>query len=651
MPVWIRLGVVAAVPDPLVGSALGPYRIDREIGRGGMGVVYLAEHLHLNRMVALKVLGEQLSADEPFRQRFLRESRVAASLDHPNLVIVYDAGQVGDLLYIAMRYVEGRDLREILNEKKRLSPDEAVAIVGQIASALGYAHDKLLVHRDVKPGNILVASDSTSPKAYLADFGLTRASESTSDITKTGTFLGSVDYAAPEQWKNEKMDARTDLYALACVLYECLTGSVPFDRDGQVAVMYAHMFDTPTPPSAVNASLPPAIDDVIGKALAKAPDDRYPSCRAFMDEVEKALARSATSEERSGETVIPMAEPVAESREPVDDRTAPSPAWQPGSSASEGSPTPPPRKSQAWLVVGTLLVLLAVGAFGLFLSGDEGGDEASEGTETGDSGAAGATAADSIVFRSDRDGDEEIFVMGPDGSNVTQLTDNDANDSDPSWSPNGESIVFQSDSDGDFDIYVMAADGSDLVNLTENDVDDRDPAWSPQRDLIAFSSDRDGDADIYAMSSGGDDVKRVTQNDAADTDPSWSSDSELIAYQSDLVGNDDVFLVGVDGSNITNLTADEFGSDEDPDLSPAGRELAFSREGDIFVMDLESNELSQITAGAAKETDPAFTGDGNELVFQSDRGGDEEIVITSISEPDPRPLTSNDAFDADPDRR
>src|SRR6266542_7146960 len=258
--------------DVRAGTELAGYRIEAVIGRGGMGVVYVAEHLRLKRKAALKVLAPELASDERFRERFLVEAELAASLDHPNIVTVFDAGEADGLLYIAMRLVEGTDLHTVIERERPLALDRTASIIAQVASALDAAHAKGLIHRDVKPANVLIGGTS---HAYLTAFGLTTRPDQTTGLTKTGQFMGSVDYAAPEQFEGKPLDARTDVYSLACVAFECLTGKVPYPRDQEAAVMYAHLRDAPPRPSASRPDLPPAVDGVISRGMAKRPEDRY----------------------------------------------------------------------------------------------------------------------------------------------------------------------------------------------------------------------------------------------------------------------------------------------------------------------------------------------------------------------------------------
>ncbi|MGH3078898.1 MAG: protein kinase domain-containing protein [Gaiellaceae bacterium] len=267
--------------DTRVGTELAGYRIDALLGFGGMSVVYLAEDLRLKRKVALKLLASSLAEDESFRERFLHESELAASIDHPNIVPIFEAGATEELLYIAMRYVEGRDLKERLRVGC-LDPSDAIGVVAQVASALDAAHARGLVHRDVKPSNVLLDTASRpdgSDHVYLADFGITRRVSEERGTGEDGNLMGTPDYVAPEQIAGGDVDGRADVYSLGCLLYECLVGQPPFRRDSELAVVFAHLEAEPPVASDVRPELPAALDRVIARALAKEPEGRYPSCR------------------------------------------------------------------------------------------------------------------------------------------------------------------------------------------------------------------------------------------------------------------------------------------------------------------------------------------------------------------------------------
>jgi len=257
------------------GSILGDFRIDDEIGRGGMGVVYRASQISLDRPVALKVISEALSDREGFRERFERESRLAASLDHPNIIPVYAAGEHDGVLFIVMRYVDGTDLRALLVSEGALDPARASGVVAQVASALDAAHERGLVHRDVKPANILVAARGGGEHTYLTDFGLTKRTASDSGLTAAGEWVGTLDYVAPEQLRGEAVDGRADVYALGCVLYELLTGQVPFVRDDDIAKLWAHISDPAPSPIELAPETPRALASVTERCMEKDPGDRF----------------------------------------------------------------------------------------------------------------------------------------------------------------------------------------------------------------------------------------------------------------------------------------------------------------------------------------------------------------------------------------
>ena len=264
---------------PLVGDEFAGYRVRAVLGRGGMSVVYQAENLRLSSVIALKVLAPELAADDVFRARFLEESRIAASLNHPNVIPIYDMGSQDDLLYIAMRYVSGTDMRQMIKKRGRILPATALFLVGQAARALDAAHRKGLVHRDVKPGNLLIerGSDEADPDhVYLADFGITKHAMSRSGLTSTGQFLGTIDYVAPEQIRGTSVLGLADQYSLGCVLYECLTGRVPFEKDLDAAIIWAHVEETPTMPTVLRPELPPEVDEVFRPGAGQAPGRALP---------------------------------------------------------------------------------------------------------------------------------------------------------------------------------------------------------------------------------------------------------------------------------------------------------------------------------------------------------------------------------------
>jgi serine/threonine-protein kinase len=277
--------------DPRVGTNLAGYRIEDLVARGGMSVVYIAEDLRLKRKVALKVIAPALAQEPEFRRRFLRESELAASLDHPNIVPVYEAGELDELLFIAMRYVDGGDLTERL-VAGGMEPRTTLELLAQVAEALDAAHARGLVHGDVKPSNVLVAPGAGHGGAdhiYLADFGLTKRLAERDGLAVDGSLMGTIDYVAPERIEGGETDGRADVYSLGCVLYQCLTGEPPFAVETDLGVLLAHLEADPPSAADLRAELPVAIDLVIATALAKSPDERYPSCRQLIAAAREAL--------------------------------------------------------------------------------------------------------------------------------------------------------------------------------------------------------------------------------------------------------------------------------------------------------------------------------------------------------------------------
>jgi class 3 adenylate cyclase/tRNA A-37 threonylcarbamoyl transferase component Bud32 len=279
------------VADLSTGTAIAGYRIESVLGHGSMGTVYSALDTGLDRRVALKVLTPELYRDERFRERFLRESKLAASLEHPHIVPIYAAGEADSALYLAMRYIEGRDVSALLKSLGRLDPARALAIVRQVASALDVAHSRGLVHRDVKPANILLTRHGGEDDyAYLCDFGLAKHTSTVSSLTGSRAIVGTVDYLAPEQIEGKPVDGRVDVYALGCVLYECLTGVPPYERGNELAALLAHVSDPPPVLSERRADLPEALDTVIATALAKDRDRRYGTAAELVAAAEAALS-------------------------------------------------------------------------------------------------------------------------------------------------------------------------------------------------------------------------------------------------------------------------------------------------------------------------------------------------------------------------
>ena len=408
------------------GDVIAGYRLDELAGRGGMGVVFRATHIALERQVAVKLIAPELAADEKFRQRFQRESRVAASIDHPHVIPIFDAGDEDGQLYVAMRYVEGTDLGALVAHQGTLEPPQAVELIAQVSDALDAAHERGLVHRDVKPANVLLESRPSGYHAYLTDFGLVKTVGAASGVlTRTGQWLGTPDYAAPEQILGAEVDARTDVYALGCMLYQLIAGKPPFEADTDVAKMFAHLSNPPPSLSDSRPDTPAALDEVIRSALAKEPAERQGSAGELTAAARAAIAVPAAT--------VPAPAPPTAAAPQADTVLAPT--------AHAGTPRPtepPPRPAarRRWPIA--LAAVLLIGAAGLAVvlaGGGEDDDASSGGGSGGGGGEATAVIPDGNLtgnpsFESDTSGwdvfESEVVreqaADAPDGEYVARVT-------------------------------------------------------------------------------------------------------------------------------------------------------------------------------------------------------------------------------------
>jgi len=343
------------VAELSIGSIFAGYRIESLAAEGGMGRVYRATQMALNRQVALKLIVPELAHDPAYRTRFERESFLSASIDHPNVIPIYEAGEAAGRLFIAMRWVNGTDLRSVIRSEGRLDPARAVAIVEQVAAALDAAHSAGLVHRDVKPANVMLTTTHGGEHVYLTDFGLTKKTTSNTELTRAGDFVGTPDYMPPEQVKGAGADARADVYGLGCLLYNALTGRAPYERESELAKMWAHLHDPP--PRVVDAApgTPVGFDAVITRALAKDAGERYPSAGDLGRAARAALTGALPAQpERSLATGLAAPQPPA------------TPPARSSTTAAPGSTSPPRRerlrRGRATRAVAALLALGALGA-------------------------------------------------------------------------------------------------------------------------------------------------------------------------------------------------------------------------------------------------------------------------------------------------
>jgi YVTN family beta-propeller protein len=470
------------------GTVLGAYRIDAIAGQGGMGVVYRATQLGLDRVVALKVIAAEFAGNVDFRNRFKSEAQLAASIDHPNVVPIYETGEADGVLYLAMRYVEGTDLRSLVDEAQGLGAERAVRIIWQVAGALDAAHRRGLVHRDVKPPNVLIAAEGEE-HAYLTDFGLTKHAAASGGFTRTGVFVGTPDFAAPEQIRGEHADARADVYALGAVLFHALTGRQPFPRESELAKMYAHLNDPAPAASPLAPGVPAALDAVIGNAMAKDPDERYQSAgdlaraawAALQGEVAPAQVGSvATGAAAQHEAMAPDT-PAPRTLAPSSGGTPPPPSTPAPVADGPSGPAGWPRRRRIMLLVALpcLLVLAlgtaALGAAGVLGGSDDGDPRAATPTATA---TATATPTDepaqvvaTIPVGDGPDGiaadGKNVFVThAKDGTLLRIDADKDAVVGDPIPVGNSPDQVAA----GKGTLWVVDAEGDQLQRLESDPV-------------------------------------------------------------------------------------------------------------------------------------------------------------------------------------
>ena len=535
------------------------YRIEAHLGSGGMADVYKVWDNHRSTWLALKALRPDLAEDKIFVRRFRREGDNLARLQHPNIVRYYGMEKEGDLVCLLIDFVEGISLRtEISRLDIPFSNERILEVMQPVCSALAYAHKEGIVHCDVKPANIMIERNG---RVLLADFGIARMAEGATTMTMAGA--GTPAYMAPEQIRGEEPSPQTDIYALGIVLYEMLTGGErPFTGEqanvtGTIGekVRWEQMNLAPVSPRKYHKQISREVEAVVMKCLEKEPARRYWGAIELLN----ALQQSLPGRQPAGKP-IPVPEPG-----PEPDRNVGHGYTAPLLKKDEGG-NKAGKKIQWWQIAldGSLVIIL-------MLLVRPGGLITLTPTPTPSMTPTLTPTSTSepqpycqIAFMSDRDGDNEIYVMNSDGSDVRQLTSNTKSEYFTGWSPDGRQIAFLSDRDGDYEIFVMNADGSDGRQLTSNNSHEDYPVWSPDGRQIAFISDRDGDNEIFVMNADGSDVRQLTSNTKNDFYPVWSPDGRQIAFISDRDGDIEIYVMNSDGSDVRQLT-----SDDNYDASPA----------------------------------------------------------------------------------
>jgi len=648
----------------MTDQVISHYRIIRTLGSGGMGVVYEAEDLTLGRRVALKALPPEFALDEARRQRFTREAKAVAALNHPNIVTVYAIEEHEGRHYIAMELVDGRTLQAHI-PKKGMPLADTLKIAEQLADALAAAHSRGIIHRDVKPANIIVTPEV---RIKVLDFGLSKLREGVAGeastttaaagdaVTGEGRIVGTVAYMSPEQAQGSAVDHRSDIFSMGIVLYEMVTGVRPFVGDTNVAVLSSIIKDHPRLASDANALVPIELARIIRRCLQKDPEQRYQSAKDLRNEISELREESASGELFRARGVI------APSRLSI------------------------PRLALVGCAVLVVGGGLAVGLvkFGWLTTGRAGADGPRVGIPSQVTAAAGwesepAVSPDGslIAYVSNESGNADVWLVSFRGGTPMQLTSDPANDVKPAWMPDGSTIVFASDRSGQWDVWKVPVLGGRPTLLVENARDpaitpagdriafvrtdsqghqrvfagpvsntslatqlvaeparalqpEEDPAWSPDGRVLAYSADRS----LWMVSALGGPAKALTHDREYDIEPAWSPDGQSVYFSSYRGGVYALWQVPAAGGSASRLTSGA-GPERHPTVSIDGRRLAFStftENMDLVVRDVE-NGHEEPFGTSRDEVSPAFSRDGRLLVYVADSGpaGGTELWIQPIA--------------------
>jgi Tol biopolymer transport system component/serine/threonine protein kinase len=626
----------------LIGRSFGGYRVTRFIARGGMGVVFEGIQESLDRPVAIKFLYPHLSDDEKFKERFVREARAAAGLNHPNIVRILDFGTEDSQYYMVLDLVRGESLRDRLakihSQGLALRAETVMSIVSQVGGALDYAHRQGYVHRDVKPGNILLSEDG---RALLTDFGVVKVLDSVSQMTMTGAMIGTPEYVAPEQSVGAEIGPTADQYSLAVVIYEMMLGRVPFQAPTPAAVLRMQMSEPPPAPSSLVPWFPPDVEAVLMRALSKEPAERFPTVAAFTEQFLASMRNSAQLAGATMGTGQYLAAPgTTPGMTPISQQgrfTPPPPVPPPGPPITTSEP--PPNRNRLYTVIGggALMALLLVVAAVVFLSmnGDDDDPAATatsgialagaDATKTAEAGAVSTEASDPSPTPAEAS-EPTATLEEPTATTETPIVEDPTSTSEPETTPTPESpapdgmreVIFFSAHRGDVhdsQIYVMNPDGSDQRQVTTSRGHSWGPRVSPDGTRLMFSSVAPGEHEDHSSTGGG------------------TSGS----------GNHDVYVANIDGTNISNLTFQDLSWDNGWSWSPDGKWIAFTSDRDgnweIYKMRPDGTEVTRLTSSPSQDGWPSWTPDGQRIVFDSDRAGTSQIFIMDADGSNVRKLT------------
>jgi serine/threonine protein kinase len=664
--------------DPNIGRSFDGYVVETVIGQGGMGIVYRAHNEATGELVALKLMAPHLSHSVSFRERFINEASLGPRLNHPNVVPIYESGEAGGELYIAMQLVEGNDLKSLLAEKGRLGIGESLSIIRKVASALDAAHEAGIVHRDVKPQNIMIStSDDKESEVFVTDFGLVRPMSSETSVSQTGQVFGSVPYMSPELIEGAPADGRADVYALGCVLYECLVGCPPFERANEVAVVWAHVHENPPRVSTKRSDVLPGVDDVVLKAMAKHPDDRFLTCGEMVAELEVAIKRTVSN--LALKKMRPFVERVPRKKT---EREVWSPNYYPElSRVRKASRTINWYKVGAFATTMIVLVSLQVGRTGGLpqVAVDVAGSASDAGRALIDSIQGDAQVASSE--RRKREPQSGVGANGPrqltaaleDSSQdpvgsgastpvvtVPRTSGKQAGPAQRASEPQAASgddrpVVFSAliaerggtsaltADASDLALYVAASDGSSAELLYDEggSNDDYDAAYSPDGSKVAFVSTWT----IRILSMDGASPPRELPCPLLwCKEPSWSPDGKKLAFEASpyrYPAPEDswsLWTMNANGSRARKLF-DGPGTERLPAWSPDGKWIVFSwyqgEDWDVRLIRSTGGRPIDFASSAADELSADWAPDGKSIVYERDQG----VWVKSLDGSAPRPIT------------
>ncbi len=664
------------------GLLIGEYQIIDEIGQGGMATVYKAYQPSFDRFVAIKVLPRQLSEDARSLQQFQHEARLIARLEHRSILPVYAYGEYEGTPYIVMRLLEAGSLRRKLSDEGPLSPLEAARLVTQIAEALDYAHAHGVIHRDLKPSNILLDAEGN---AYLTDFGIAKMLGAAAQPTGAGV-AGTPSYMSPEQCQGKPATPASDIYALGAILFELLTGEPPFEGDSPLAVMYQQVQDDPPPLRDLNPALPPTLDRVVLRAMAKDPSRRHPSALALAADLRRAVdeaARFAAAGAR---------------------RSGADPAQK------EQAARPPGRGSTLLLALIALVLVAGVAALVFFalrpdglargpaalptqtatreprltvLPGVDSGGPPNELTQTPNvivitdtPSAATATLEPTspiglpgegtpsatppivgpglITFTQGSTADAEVVVIDPSGANRRVLTNNSVYDGEPDFSPDGSLIAYESQRDDNTDIYVMSAVGSGVRRVTTGPAPDRHPDWSPDNQWIAYESGEGPDSEVWVVSADGSERRQLTDNGYGDRAPQFSPDGTRITFMTEQRGSWEIAVMSFPDGEIEQVYDCPAPDCRFPTWSPDGQSIAYNslndqgQVNDVWVLRVATGESTALVRDGQNGR-PVYSGDGQQIFFNRTLDDQTNLYRLDIATGEIVQVTNSDTDDFGPD--